>query len=289
MHNYGTIMEKILRILMLEDCVTDGNLIEFELQEATIPFKSKRVITEEDFVQALQEFSPDLILSDYDLPQYNGALALAEAAVRCPDVPFILITGAVGEDLAIEMLTNGARDYIMKDRLHRLVPAVRRSLADAEERKAQKQRGLELEAKSRSLEEANTALKVLLKQRQEDKSLLEEQILTNIKKIIMPSIERMKHLRLNDEQIGQVKVIEKQLQDIVSPFTRNLSTTFRDLTSRQIQVASLIKEGMTTKEIAKALNMTEMAVGWHRRNLRIKLGIVNNAINIRSYLMSMNS
>ncbi len=282
-------MEKILRILMLEDCVTDGNLIEFELQEATIPFKSKRVITEEDFVQALQEFSPDLILSDYDLPQYNGALALAEAAVRCPDVPFILITGAVGEDLAIEMLTNGARDYIMKDRLHRLVPAVRRSLADAEERKAQKQRGLELEAKSRSLEEANTALKVLLKQRQEDKSLLEEQILTNIKKIIMPSIERMKHLRLNDEQIGQVKVIEKQLQDIVSPFTRNLSTTFRDLTSRQIQVASLIKEGMTTKEIAKALNMTEMAVGWHRRNLRIKLGIVNNAINIRSYLMSMNS
>ena len=173
------------------------------------------------------------------------------------------------------------------DRLGRLVPDVKRSLADEEERKDLKQRELELEATSRSLKEANTALKVLLKQRHEDKDLLEEQILTNIKKTIMPSIERLKHLTLNDEQIDQLKVIEKQLQDIASPFTRNLSTTFRDLTSREIQVALLIKEGMRTKEIAKNLSMTEKAVWWHRRNLRVKLGIVYKAINIRSHLMSM--
>lgn len=165
------------------------------------------------------------------------------------------------------------------------------SLLDITERKlaeeALKQRDLELESKTLSLEEANIALKVLLKHKEEDKAALEEQILINLKKLIAPSIESLKRLTLSKEQIRQVKLIEQQLQDIASPFLRNLSTAFRDLTPREVQVASLIKEGMTTKEIALTLNIAELSVNFHRRNLRTKFGIVNNSINLRSYLASL--
>ncbi len=147
-------MDEILRILILEDRPSDADLAEFELTEAGIEFTSERVVTRNDFLRALEEFYPDLILSDYDLPQYNGALALAEARKRCPDTPFILVTGAVGEDRAIEILTQGAQDYVLKNHLRqRLVPAVRRALAEAQEHKARKAAERELRNTYRTMEE----------------------------------------------------------------------------------------------------------------------------------------
>jgi DNA-binding NtrC family response regulator len=125
-------MEEPIRILILEDCQTDADLEEYELEEAGIAFTSKRVMTEKDYIEALLTFSPHLILSDYDLPQYTGAHALAEAKRQCPDTPFILVTGAVGEDRATEIITQGARDYVLKSRLHGLVPAVRRAIGATE-------------------------------------------------------------------------------------------------------------------------------------------------------------
>ncbi len=146
-------MAEPLRILILEDNPADAELIQFELQEAGFTFNSKTVVTEKDFVHELQEFSPDLILSDYDLPAYNGSLALAEAIKRRPDTPFILVTGAIVEDRAIQILTQGAKDYVLKTRLQqRLVPAVRRALAEAEEHRARKQAEEELREAHRTLE-----------------------------------------------------------------------------------------------------------------------------------------
>ena len=148
-------MTESLRILILEDNPADAELVQFELKEAQLAFTSKVVMAKEDFVRELQEFSPDLILSDYELPTYNGALALAEAKERRPDTPFILVTGAVGEDRAIEILTQGAKDYVLKSRLQqRLVPAVRRVLAEAEGRKARKKAEAELREAHRTLEES---------------------------------------------------------------------------------------------------------------------------------------
>jgi len=145
-------MATSFHILILEDSPVDAELVQCELQEAGFTFTSKVVMTEKDFIRELQESCPDLILSDYDLPQYNGALALAEARRRCPDTPFILVTGAVGEDRAIEILTQGARDYVFKSRLQRLVPAVQRALAEAEEHRARKAAEEELRKSHRSLE-----------------------------------------------------------------------------------------------------------------------------------------
>ena len=129
-------MDKILRILILEDCTTDADLMEYELQEASIGFVAHRVITEKDYTNALREFAPDLILSDYDLPQYNGSLALAEAKARCEDVPFILVTGITEEELAAEILVKGAQDFVTKSQLHKLAPAVLRVFACKENQNA---------------------------------------------------------------------------------------------------------------------------------------------------------
>ena len=146
-------MDKPLRIIILEDNPADAELIQFELEEAEIVFTAKVVMTEKDFIHELQAFSPDIILSDYDLPRYTGSLALAEAKRRSPDVPFILVTGAVSEDRAIEILTSGSKDYVMKNRLNRLVPAVRRALAEAEEIKARRKAEADLREAHRTLEE----------------------------------------------------------------------------------------------------------------------------------------
>ena len=128
-------------------------MIQFELEEAGIIFTPNVVMAEKDFIRALQEFCPDLILSDYDIPNYNGALALAEAKRRCPDTPFILVTGAVTEDRAIDILTQGAKDYVLKNRLkQRLIPAIRRALEEVAERRARKQAEEDLRKAYRNLE-----------------------------------------------------------------------------------------------------------------------------------------
>ena len=146
-------MAEAIRILILEDNAADTELVQFELQEAGIVFTPKVVLTEEGYVQALHSFCPDLILSDYDLPKYNGLLALAEARRTCPDTPFILVTGAVTEDRAIDILTQGAKDYVLKNRLpQRLAPAVRRAIAEAQEQRARKQAEAELHEAHRTLE-----------------------------------------------------------------------------------------------------------------------------------------
>ncbi len=148
--------QKEIRILLLEDNPVDAELIDFELREAEISFILKRVETEETFEQALRGFAPNLILSDYDLPTYSGIQALILAKKICPHVPFILVTGAVTEDRAIEVLTSGARDYVLKHRLSRLVPAVRRALAEAEEHRARHRAERELQ-KSYALLERRVA------------------------------------------------------------------------------------------------------------------------------------
>lgn len=146
-------MKEPLHILILEDNSADADIEKFELQEAGFIFTSRVVANENEYIQELQNFSPDLILSDYDLPQYNGSRAQIEAKSRCPDIPFILVTGAVSEDLAIEILTQGAKDYVLKNRLQqRLVPAVRRALAEAEEHRARIRAEQELQKANKELE-----------------------------------------------------------------------------------------------------------------------------------------
>lgn len=120
---------------MLEDNDTDADLIMNTLRRGGIAFNCERVETRAGFTRALERQSPELILSDYSLPSFDGYAALALAQAQCPDTPFIFVTGTLGEEVAIETLKKGATDYVLKHRLSRLVPSVHRALREAETRR----------------------------------------------------------------------------------------------------------------------------------------------------------
>jgi PAS domain S-box-containing protein len=143
-----------------------------------------------------------------------------------------------------------------------------------------------LKNKTINLEEANTALKVLLEKRGEDKIELEEKVLSNVKGLIFPYIENLKMSRLDDRQMGLLGIIESNLNEIITPFLRKLSSKYSNLTPKEIQIAGFVKEGKTSKEIAELLDSSKNAIEFHRRNLRKKLGIRNTKTNLSSYLLS---
>jgi signal transduction histidine kinase len=129
-------MKHDIRILMLEDDATDAELAEFALRKGELGFEMVRVQTKAEFLKALSQNPPAVILSDYSLPGFNGHEALQLARARCPGVPFIFVSGTMGEEVAIETLKSGATDYVLKTRLSRLAPAVHRALREAHERSA---------------------------------------------------------------------------------------------------------------------------------------------------------
>lgn len=129
-------MKKDIHILMLEDDAADAELTKFALRKGGLHYSLSRVETKEEYLRELGERRPSLILSDYSLPGFNGHDALNLARERCPETPFIFVTGTMGEEVAIETLKSGATDYVLKTRLSRLMPAVNRALREAEQRAA---------------------------------------------------------------------------------------------------------------------------------------------------------
>ncbi|MGH8569835.1 MAG: diguanylate cyclase domain-containing protein, partial [Gammaproteobacteria bacterium] len=127
-----------VRVLYLEDSETDAALVEALLLEGGIGCSLTRVETAEAFAAALEEGGFHIILSDHTLPSYDSLSALACARERCPDVPFVFVSGTLGEEAAIESLKAGATDYVLKQRLSRLVPAIKRAIAEAAARAASK-------------------------------------------------------------------------------------------------------------------------------------------------------
>src|SRR4051812_25884479 len=131
--------KKPLRILYLEDDPLDAELIQATLADGGIECEVSWVQARADFMTALEEGDEfGLILADYSLPHFDGLSALELAREVRPEVPFVLVSGAVGEDRAIEALKSGATDYVLKQRLERLVPTVRRAVGEAEERDKRK-------------------------------------------------------------------------------------------------------------------------------------------------------
>ncbi len=138
-----------------------------------------------------------------------------------------------------------------------------------------------------NLEEANTALRVLLKRREEDKSELEDKVLFSVKELIDPYLLKLKQGRLRDRQKAYLDILESNLQDITSPYSHKLTSRYLNLTPTEIQIAELVKKGKTSKEIADLLNSSQRAIEFHRSNLRDKLGLKNQKVNLRSHLLSL--
>jgi diguanylate cyclase (GGDEF)-like protein len=127
-----------LRLLMVEDVPAEAEIAAWQLKSAGLTCAVKRVEREQDFRDALLHWHPDIILSDFTLPQFDGLTALEIALTDAPDVPFIFVSGTIGEEHAIKTLKRGAVDYVLKTNLARLAPAVRRALEEAESKRARR-------------------------------------------------------------------------------------------------------------------------------------------------------
>lgn len=141
-----------------------------------------------------------------------------------------------------------------------------------------------LREQTESLKEVNTALKVLLDHREAEKVELQENILGNVKKLVLPYLTRLKGGQLTEEQKTLLNIVEINLVQITSQFTAKLSSTTIGLTPRELEIAALVRDGMSCKEIAAVMSVSENAVKFHRFNLRHKLGLNRKSINLRSYL-----
>jgi PAS domain S-box-containing protein/diguanylate cyclase (GGDEF)-like protein len=131
-------MDSTLRLVIVEDIDTDAKLVAWHLAKGGLDFRMHRVETEEAFLDAIEQIKPDVIVSDFSLPQFDGLRALAIATERAPETPFLFVSGTIGEERAIDALRRGATDYVLKSNLSRLAAAVQRALREAALKAAQR-------------------------------------------------------------------------------------------------------------------------------------------------------
>ena len=150
-----------------------------------------------------------------------------------------------------------------------------------------KRANTKLKMQAGNLSETNTALKVLLQQREADKLELEEKVLLNFKELVLPYLQKLKNKKVGPQERVYINLIESNLNNIISPFVRNFSAKMFRLSPTEIQVLNLIKQGKTTKEIADSMNLATSTIDFHRHNIRKKMGINNKKINLSSFLSSI--
>ena len=144
-----------------------------------------------------------------------------------------------------------------------------------------------MESKTVELEDTNTALKVLLKKRDQDNLELQENIYSNYELMVTPFLSKLKNRLGHGNQQNLLNIIETNLQEIVGPFAKKLSNPMVSLTSSEIQIATMIKQGFTNKEIAQTLNCSKRTIDTHRDNIRKKLDLTNKKINLKTFLSNL--
>jgi len=149
-----------------------------------------------------------------------------------------------------------------------------------------KQTEIDLIKEKKNLEEVNAALRIILREHELRKAEIEEKIFLNIQKLLLPSLSELASSNLNENQHFFLEVIQKNIQEITNTFAKDLTQKYNNLTPREIQIANLIKQGRTNKEIAKLLVISPSAVDFHRQGLRKKLNIKGKKKNLRTILLN---
>lgn len=249
-------------------------------------------------VAMAKELMPDLMLMDIVMPGELDGISAAAKINRELKIPVIFLTAYADEEMIQRAKPIGPFGYVLKPIQEQQILAaieialhkknMEQRLQEAHDLLEQRveERTHELRLKSESLEEMNTALKVLLKKREEDKNELEEKVIYNIKEMVQPFMEKLGRTHLDKRQRTFLEILESNLDDIVSPFAKKLSTRYLNLTPSEIQIADLVKHGKTTKEIAELLILSTRTIESHRDSIRKKLGIKNQKANLRTHLMS---
>jgi signal transduction histidine kinase len=209
-------LKKSLRVLILEDVPADAELVERELRSAGVEFVSMRVDSQDSFREALDRFVPEIILADYLLPAFDGESALAIAREKVPTVPFIFVTGALGEERAVALLKSGATDFVLKDRLVRLPLCVKRALEEVEEKRQLQQAEQKLKESEKRLRYLSSQL--LAAQENERKRIAGEihdglgQVLSSAKYKLQDAVQRVKEGILN-RAVESLGTVDSMLQE----------------------------------------------------------------------------
>jgi PAS domain S-box-containing protein len=204
---------------------------------------------------------------------------LDKGYIRYKDLP---LETKEGKSIAVEFVSNVYKvngDKVIQCNIRNITE---RKQAEEALRKSE----IELKSKTESLVEVNSALNVLLKRVEEGRIELEQKILSNIRELVLPYIDRLKKTQLSDHQASYLIVIETNLDSIASSFLYHLKMRYLNLTHREVQVASLVKEGKSNKEIAELLNIAIKTVVFHRNSLRNKLGLKKQKANLRAHLLT---
>lgn len=293
-------MQKDLRILILEDSEDDVFLIMREIKKGGYEPYYQRVETEEEFISAIKSRDWDIIIADYNLPNYDGLKALEFVKNIGMDIPFIIVSGLISEDNAIDAMIRGAHDYIRKDNLKRLLPAIKRELSEANERKAKKKVEMELvksEEKFRKLSETTTAAILFYKG---DKLVYvnpmaekisgytkEEMLSTKFSELIHPDFRELvvqrATARLRGEEVPgryEFKIIRKDGEERwveISAGTIELDgeitgiATIFDITERKLAEEELKKTEIELRKRLKELEeFYELTVGREKRIIQLK-------------------
>ncbi len=251
-----------------------------------------------DAVEMALDLKPDLLLMDIVMPGKLDGISAAAIINDALHLPVIFLTAYADEEMIQRAKPIGPYAYVLKPLQERQLLAaieialhknimqqkLKESKVELEHRVEERTR--QLRTKSENLEEMNTALKVLLQKREEDKDELEEQVIYNVKELVLPFLEKLKASRLDSRQFTLLQIMESNLNDIVAPFAKLLSTRYLNLTPAEMQIANMVKHGKTTKEIAETLFLSTRTIESHRDNIRQKLGIKNKKANLRTHLLS---
>jgi PAS domain S-box-containing protein len=228
-------------------------------------------------------FLQDTVIEEYQQVFDNGENLISEERTRIDDRKFFTEVRKIPifEKGIVERVITIIRNITQRKQNEE---ALKKAHAELEFRVEERTR--QLKNKTKSLEEVNTALEILLKKRAADKIEIGENVLNNVKRLITPYFRKVKKTKLDDQQRAFLSILETNLNEITSPFFRNVSLKYLNLTRTEIQVANLIKQGSTTKQIAKIMNRSPRTIDTHRKNIRRKIGLEGKRANLRSHLFS---
>ncbi len=300
------------RIMVVEDEGITAMNIQCCLEEMGHTVTST-VFSGESAVRKAATDDPDLIMMDIILDGTIDGIEAARQIQVAYDIPVVYLTAHSDRQLLNRIKATAPLGYIVKPfDTRELQITVELAFYKHEMERKLKQSHDTLEAKVRErtteleetvlllrnaekklrvdaeqLEESNTALKVLLKQRNQDRDEFENNIMSNVKNLIIPYLEKLKIHRTMPDELDYLAIIESNLNAIISPFSARLSFQYMNFTPREIMLANLIKDGKQDKDIMEILNISLDTVKAHRKNIRRKLSINNKKINLRSKLMSL--
>lgn len=242
-------------------------------------------------IEYANTYIPDIILLDIMMPEMDGYETCARLKENklTSHIPIIFISVMNKPEDTARGFGAGAADFITKPfdreevmarvKTHLELKNYRDTLEDLVQ-----QRTTELTAAKTELEETNTALKVLLRTRDEEQKKLEENILYNVEKLIKPWITKFKNTDSVQKKNRYFEFIDSAISEIISPFSKKLSASFLNFTPSELQVANLIRQSKSTKEIAEILNLSTHTIHTHRKHIREKMGISNKKASLKIHL-----